>query len=100
MAAPTLAALLAFESNFETAAQALLASSGINAFISQQGQKLPTINTGVHLDVGQALDELTILPLGGRSATDLQDFFRYQGVLMGLTHAHPSRSQGKCVRRI
>ncbi len=81
MAAPSLAALLDFESAFETAAKTLLATSGINAFISQQAEKLPLINTGISFDLGAAYDELTILPQGGRSARDQQDFFRYTASL-------------------
>lgn len=81
MPAPSLAALLDFESQFESAAQAILASSGINAFISQHEAKLPPIATGISFDVGSAFDELTILPLGGQTVQQQQDFFRYQGSL-------------------
>ena len=81
MAAPTIAALLDFEAAFEKAAQAILGTSGINAYISQQDVATPLIQTAVGFDTNGALDELTILPLGGRSAQDLQDFFRYTGTL-------------------
>ena len=81
MAAPTLAALLDFESAFEKAAQAILSTSGINGYISQQNEKVALVSTSLSFDTGPAIDELTILPLGGRSAQDLQDFFRYTGEL-------------------
>lgn len=81
MAAPSLAALYDFESAFESAAQAVLQTSGINAFVSQQQAKLPIIYTGISFNVGAAYDELTILPIGGRAARDLQDYFRYSGGL-------------------
>ncbi len=82
MAAPNLSALLDFEGQFESAAQAILQSSGINAFVSQNAAQLPLINAGVNFDLGAALDELTILPKGGQAAATEQDFFRYTGNLV------------------
>lgn len=81
MAAASLAALLDFESAFEAAAQAILTSSGINAYVSQQAQKLPPISTRLSFDTGPAYDELTLLPQGGQASQQEQDFFRYTGVL-------------------
>ena len=61
MAAPDLPTLLDFEGNFETAAQAVLATAGITGYVSQQAVKLPLISTGIFADLGPALDELTEL---------------------------------------
>lgn len=81
MAAPSLSALFDFEGQFETAAQAVLEASGINAFISQQAQQLPGAYTGIAFDVGGAIDQLTFLPLGGQTTRTEQEFFRYNGTL-------------------
>lgn len=82
MAAPSLAALLDFESQFETAAQAILADAGIYAVISQQNEKTPGIFTGVGFDTGPALDQLTFLPLAsGQTPPPYQEYFRYTGSL-------------------
>jgi hypothetical protein len=81
-AALSIAQLMDFESAFETAAQANLAISGINAFIEGFTTKLPLIKTNVWFDTGPALDQLTILPIGGQSPNRFeQEFFRYTGTL-------------------
>jgi hypothetical protein len=82
MAAPSLAALYDFESQFERAAQDVLEGSGIAGFITAQGEKLPTINTGVSFETGPALDQLTFLPLAsGQVPPAYQEYFRYTGNL-------------------
>lgn len=81
-AALSLSELFDFEGNFEDAAQAILTSAGINAYISQQTKKLPLINTGVNFDCGPAIDEVTFLPQGGQPAgQSSQEYFRYIGSL-------------------
>lgn len=82
MPAPTLAALLDFEDQFEAAAQGVLTSSGVVAFVSQSTDKLPLINTGVSFECGAALDQLTFLPLApGQTQPQEQEYFRYVGNL-------------------
>ena len=82
MPATSLTQLFDCEGQFEAAAQAVLATSGVNAFISQSTKQLPLINTGVNFDLGPALDELTFLPQGGQSGTSSeQEYFRYTGTL-------------------
>lgn len=82
MAARNLSELFDFEGAFERAAQTILTDAGINSFISQQNEKIPVINTQLFCDVGPAIDELTILPLGGQTSQQQQDYFRYTA---GLT---------------
>lgn len=80
--ASSLAELYDFEGQFEEAAQAVLVSSNIVAFISQSRKQLPLINTGVDFQVGPALDQLTFLPLAsGQTQPVEQEYFRYTGVL-------------------
>ncbi len=82
MAAPSLAALLNFEDQFEDAAQAILESAGVVSFVSQSKDKLPLINTGVGFECGAALDQLTFLPLAsGQTQPSEQEYFRYVGNL-------------------
>ena len=83
MAAPSLAALYDFETQFEDAAQAILISQGIDAYISEWQGALPLVNTGLSFEVGPATSDLTFLPLAsGQSATrPYQDYFRYTGNL-------------------
>ncbi len=82
MAAPNLATLYDFETQFEKAAQTILQTSGINAFISRQTDKLPLINAGVTFSVGQAAEELTFLPLApGQTQPQEQEYFHYTGSL-------------------
>lgn len=82
MAAPNLATLFDFEGQFERAAQTILQTSGINAFIARQTEKLPLINTGVSFVVGPADDRLTFLPLApGQTAPSEQEYFKYTGSL-------------------
>jgi len=74
--------LFDFETHFEAAAQTILDTAGVNAFISRQTDKLPLINTGVVFSVGPAIDELTFLPLdSGQSLPPSQEYFRYVGSL-------------------
>lgn len=79
--APSLTALLDFETQFEAATQAILETSGIAAYVSEQQQKLPLIHTGINFECGPAIDQLTFLPLGGQPTQVQQEFFRYQGTL-------------------
>lgn len=82
VAASDLAELFDFEGAFESAAQAVLESSGINAFISQSKGQLPLINTGVNFTTGAAIDNLTFLPLAsGQTTPQEQEYFRYTGTL-------------------
>ncbi len=84
MAAPSLPALYDFETQFESAAQAILLNSGIDAYISESQVKLPLINTGISLELGPALDQLTQLPLatGQTPGTNYQEYFRYTAQLV------------------
>lgn len=84
MPATNLPELLDFETHFETAAQGVLATNGIVAFVSQQGAKIPLISTGISFDVSPAFDALTLLAKpsnwpAGRPAP--QEFFRYPAQL-------------------
>lgn len=80
--APNFATLFDFEGKFEAAAQTVLETAGINAFISRQTDKLPLISTGVVFSVGSAIDELTFLPLDvGQTPPPSQEYFRYVGNL-------------------
>lgn len=82
MAAPSLATLFDFEGQFEDAAQAVLLSEGIVAFVSESKKQLPLINTGVDFQVGPAIDNPTFLPLAsGQTQPVEQEYFRYTGVL-------------------
>lgn len=82
MAAPSLPALLDFEGQFESAAQAILKDSGVAAFVSQAKKQLPLISTGVIFETSEALDQLTFLPLAsGQTQPTEQEYFRYKGTL-------------------
>ncbi len=84
MPATNLPELFDFEGQFETAAQAILAASGIAAYISEQAVKLPLLNTGVGFDVGPAIDQLTFLTKPTNWPADReppQEYFRYTGLL-------------------
>jgi hypothetical protein len=80
--APSFEKLFDFETNFEAAGQALLASTGVTAFISQQTQQLGNrqVYTGIGLDMGPALDELMQLEPPPGWPDDHEppaEFFRY-----------------------
>lgn len=78
--APDLPTLLDFEGQFEAAAQAVLATAGIVAYISQQSVKLPLINTVLAADLGPAFDELTELALPSTwpaNSAPPQEYFRF-----------------------
>ena len=64
-----------FETAFEKAAQAILTTAGISAFISQQQESLPTVSTGISFDVGSATEARTIVPSGN------QEYFKYRGTM-------------------
>lgn len=84
MPATNLTELLDFEAQFESAAQAILVSAGIDAYISEQAEKLPLLNTGIGFDAGPALDQLTFLPKPTNWPADReppQEYFRYTGNL-------------------
>lgn len=82
MAAPSLAALLNFEDQFEDAAQAILESAGVVSFVSQSKDKLPLVNTGVNFECGAALDTLNWLPnVSGQTQPTQQEYTRYVGIL-------------------
>lgn len=84
MAAPNLETLFDFEGQFEQAAQAVLDANGVTAFISQQAEKLPQINTGIGLDINPALDELEQIPAPNNwpvGQPPPQEYFRYTGNL-------------------
>ncbi len=77
--------LFDFESAFETAAQTILENAGITAYISQQNVTKALIGTGISMDIGAALDELTQLakpanwPSGQQPP---QEYFRYTGSIV------------------
>jgi hypothetical protein len=81
--APSFEKLFDFETNFEAAGQALLAATGVTAFISQQTQQLfrgRDVYTGIGLDMGPALDELMQLVAPPGWPDDHEppaEFFRY-----------------------
>lgn len=84
MPATNLPELFDFEGQFETATQAILVATGIAAYISQQAEKMPELNTGIALDVNPAIDELTQIPSpsnwpAGQAAP--QEYFRYTASL-------------------
>ncbi len=79
--APNWSALFDIEGHFESAAQGVLETAGLNAFISRQTDKLPLINTGIQFSVGPAIDELTLLPLDVGYTVPDQEYFRYVGNL-------------------
>lgn len=84
MPASNLRELLDFEGQFETAMQAVLATNGITAYLSQQAVKLPLLNTGIGFDVSPALDVLTDIPAPSNWPADTappQDYFRYTGAI-------------------
>ncbi len=85
MAADNLTQLFDFEGQFEVAAQAILTSAGILAFISQQPEQMPTLSTGVGFDLGPALDQLTdtlpTVPGWPANTAKPQEYFRYTGNL-------------------
>lgn len=82
MPATNLRELLDFEGQFESAMQTILATSGILAFISEQDDRQPLINTGIGFDVSPALDVITDIPKPSNWPADMgppQDYFRYTG---------------------
>lgn len=84
MPAPNLTTLFDFEGQFETAAQAILIASGIAAYISQEAEKLPLLETGIAFDVGPAIDEPTFIPKPNNwpaNTAGPQEYFRYNGAL-------------------
>ena len=82
VAASSLAELFDFEGQFEKAAQAILQTSGVNAYVTQSRQQLPLINTGIDFNVSAAIDQLTFLPLApGQTTPTEQEYFRYDGTL-------------------
>ncbi len=82
MPASDLAQLFDFEGQFEAAAQGVLDSSQIVSFISQAKKQLPLINTGIDFQCGEAIDNLTFLPLASGQTTPVeQEYFRYTGTL-------------------
>lgn len=99
MPAQNLTSLLDFESQFESATQAVLEAAGVNAFISQQSVNIPLISTGIGVDVGAALDELDQVPGGPNwpAGTPLpQEYFRYTAALE-LTASVPRDQNGATV---
>ena len=93
MAARNLSELLDFEGAFERAAQTILDGLGFETLISQANVKAPLIYVKAYADLGPAIDELTILPLGGQTTQQQQDFFRY--TLMLTTEVSVPRDTAK-----
>ncbi len=84
MAATDLTQLFDFEGAFEDAAQVILATNGITAFISQQADKIPLIAAEIGCDIGPAIDELNQIPAPTNwpaNQAPPQEYFRYVAAL-------------------
>lgn len=86
--APSIEVLLDFETNFESAGQTVLASTGITeAFISQQQVQMfagRDIYTGIGLDLGSATEELQQIPKPSNWPANTPppaEHFRYDAIL-------------------
>lgn len=76
-------ALYDFEGNFEIAAQAVVVSAGLVAYIQAVQSRMDLVYAGISFDAGAALDELieTPKPAGWGDDPPPQEYFHYDGTL-------------------
>lgn len=80
LAAPNLPAMYAFEENFTVALGAVMIAIGVPAYVDQQAAKIPITNVLSAVDIGNAIDEKTEVPVPADWPADQappQEYFRY-----------------------